>query len=240
MLSLSECQDWCPFVKPNDTYKGLGIYRRFISTNQSDLLMFNRAGHQWKFDITSESDLPLEDMSLRMIVDSVENTTDENVVLRFGGLIKSLKGVLRHAIDCRLQELVVKCITSSGFSFQFKDTPLDHNWVAVSGAEGGVLFINKHNTSKGIFFNQTLYNYNSREYHQIDDCPSDHKDCVAPNFVNWMNASLFQKIDSVIDLFEGQKINRRLLLFNISGRPKYCLTYENQNISEEVRHLLSE
>ena len=59
-----------------------------------------------------------------------------------------------------------------------------------------------------------------------------------PKFVTEMNSSLFERIGGVIDYNFG-KINGVfksgwVLLFNIDGRPKYCVT--ESELSDEVRH----
>ena len=47
------CEDWCPYVKPNGTYRGLGIYHRYRdSSGNADFVMYNRAGYEWLFDLT--------------------------------------------------------------------------------------------------------------------------------------------------------------------------------------------
>ena len=54
LISVSiDCRDWCPYVKPNGTYRGLGIYHQFRSRDvkESDYVMFNRAGDEWIFNI---------------------------------------------------------------------------------------------------------------------------------------------------------------------------------------------
>ena len=54
-----------------------------------------------------------------------------------------------------------------------------------------------------------------------------------PSFVKEMDSSLFKQIEGVVD----NNRNQYLLLFNISGRPKICLTNEVGPLSEEVRQL---
>ena len=71
------------------------------------------------------------------------------------------------------------------------------------------------------------------------NCSPSGYQCSKPYFVDQMNASLFQKIDGVLDLILDGKAIGWLVLFNINGRPKYCATAYNQMISDEVRHSLS-
>ena len=56
-----------------------------------------------------------------------------------------------------------------------------------------------------------------------------------------MSASIFAKIDGVVDYkseTNGTK-SGHFLLFNIDGRPKICFTSEDEDISEEVTHIMS-
>ena len=68
IIGLSECQDWCSLIKTNGTHKGLGIYHRWYERdiNKSEYVMFNRAGYEWKFEITGSPQTALKEMKIRL------------------------------------------------------------------------------------------------------------------------------------------------------------------------------
>ena len=62
--------------------------------------------------------------------------------------------------------------------------------------------------------------------------------CKIPQFVRQMNATLFAKIEGIVDFdFKTKGVKSGyFLLFNIEGKPKACFTFEGEDISAEVRH----
>ena len=63
--------------------------------------------------------------------------------------------------------------------------------------------------------------------------------CFVPKFVDQINDKLFAQIEGVVDFnFKGSEglKSGHLLLLNIEGRPMYCFTIEDEDISKEVRH----
>ena len=62
LISVSiNCEDWCPLIQTNGTYKGLGIYKQFYEADieKYNLVMFNRAGDDWHFK-TGKDDYIIE------------------------------------------------------------------------------------------------------------------------------------------------------------------------------------
>ena len=62
--------------------------------------------------------------------------------------------------------------------------------------------------------------------------------CSGPSFVAQMQPLIFEKIDAIVDYSFGYTdpyLSGWLVLFNIDGRPKYCFTREDENISSSVR-----
>ena len=77
-------QNWCSLINPNGVYKGLGIYRRYNSWDyqSNELVMFNRAGAEWLFDVTF--DQKKQTFNIIMRDNSVKKIDDKGVVHRFG------------------------------------------------------------------------------------------------------------------------------------------------------------
>ena len=63
--------------------------------------------------------------------------------------------------------------------------------------------------------------------------------CDIPKFVDQMNATLFVKIDGAVDFNFKESDDGKsghFLIINIDGRPMGCFAFEDEDISEEVRH----
>ena len=93
VIDSNTCEDWCPLIKhTNGTYRGLGIYRYFNSETDSTLVMHNRDGIQWYFNITSPG------IENRMRIEMIENSSKplksdntSEVVHRFGVFEKQME-----------------------------------------------------------------------------------------------------------------------------------------------------
>ena len=100
-------QDWCHYVKPNGTYKGLRIYRRFLNKKgEADYVMFNRAGDEWLFNVTHiESD----EYGIRLLDNTVKHIeSNKGTVYRFGIYCKQ-EGRLSDSftyLDCTVRQRV--------------------------------------------------------------------------------------------------------------------------------------
>ena len=92
-------QHLCSLIKPNGTYKGLGIYKRFFENYSEEFVMFNRAGAEWLFDVTSANMTGLFNIKLR--ADSVKNVQDRGVAYRFSSYHLS-----QTPMDCRVETAV--------------------------------------------------------------------------------------------------------------------------------------
>ena len=83
------------------------------------------------------------------------------------------------------------------------------------------------------------FRYNT-DIMKATDCSSDEpSNCLPPKFMVQMDDSLFQSIDGIIRTIESMEpigFQDFLLLFNIEGRPKLCVTPLLASISEQVRH----
>ena len=85
IIDSNTCEDWCPLIKhPNGTFRGLGIYRYFKNETDSTLVMHNRNGIQWNFNITSPG---IEgQMKIELIENSSKTLISDNnseVIYRF-------------------------------------------------------------------------------------------------------------------------------------------------------------
>src|SRR4051812_25186443 len=83
ILGFVESEDWCSLIQPNGSYNGLGISEMWTNLTESHYIIFNRAGHMWKFDIDISGGVP-QNISIKMMPKSVE-TTDPTIIHRFGG-----------------------------------------------------------------------------------------------------------------------------------------------------------
>ena len=114
-----DCYDWCPLVKPNGTYRGLGIYRRFRdSDGNSDFIMYNRFGAEWRFDLHPDN----KSHPIVMWDNTVKEIDDKEVVNRFGvygGVIKkpvsATNPVVYISIDCAVKTIVNKNFSINPF-----------------------------------------------------------------------------------------------------------------------------
>ena len=100
-----DCQNqtlkWCSLIKPNGIYKGLGIYRRFFENRTDQLVMFNKAGAEWLFDVTSDYRTGVFNIS----VNSVKNIPGKGVVYRFG-TFHDIENTTKKSMDCRVETAV--------------------------------------------------------------------------------------------------------------------------------------
>ena len=250
MVSMSECEDWCSLIKPNGSYKGLGIYHRWYERHEgkAEYVMFNRAGYEWKFEITGSPQTGLKEMNISLIEGSLKRVDDRNVVNRFGIYVEegSLPSLKDYVGECSVLESVEQGynISCQEYKSQTKiiNLPKDlinvvimkvsprENWVLSLGSY--VLLISKDKKSH-LFYDPTANTLTS-------ECGLSRSKCKIPQFVGQLNDSLFENIDGVVDYNYGKGYSGWLVLFSIDQTLKYCFTAENQNISEEVRHRVIE
>ena len=98
-----DCQDWCPLVNPNGTYKAIGVYHRYLDLyGKNEFVMYNRAGNEWTFDLIFDGN----NYSIAFRNESVKNVKDNGVVNRFGLYRENVKfGVY---MDCTIKTNVNK------------------------------------------------------------------------------------------------------------------------------------
>ena len=92
-------QNWCSIVKPKGVYKGLGLYLRYYENKTEDLVMFNRLGTEWLFDVTF--DQQNRSFNIEIKGNSVKYTVNKGIVDRFG-----VYEYLNHSWDCRVETTV--------------------------------------------------------------------------------------------------------------------------------------
>ena len=102
--------DWCPIVKPNGTYKGLGIYHRFHSVKgEANFVMFNSAGDEWIFELGYNRS---HEYGIEMLSHTLKRNTSEGVDYRFSIYCKESKFVspvpeiLVTYLDCTVRKEV--------------------------------------------------------------------------------------------------------------------------------------
>ena len=78
-----QCYEWCPLVKPNGTYEGLGFYHHFVELGTGDYVMFNRAGSEWNVKFQSDKQL-----TLSLLNNSVKSVEDKGILYKFGTFAK--------------------------------------------------------------------------------------------------------------------------------------------------------
>ena len=245
LLSTSvRCYDWCPLVKPNGNYGGLGLFHRFadsLTDSGKDYVVFNRAGHEWSAQFKSATDLTLE-----MIDSSVKAVEDKGIVNKFGTFalydpkLKKPGGRPRecsvismaekgYQINCRdAQQNAINALNSSGST----DLVIMKVYANITEKEqSSCLIFYKDSTNKSEYFE-----FNPFEEWLQSDCSQSQKEmCRVPLFVQQMDDSLFRAIDSVVDFsLKRGSVSGHLILFNIEGKPKYCTTIEGQSLSDEV------
>ena len=78
--------DWCSLIAPDGNYRELGITRHWKSLDDSDseLVMYNKVGDEWLFDIIAEKDYSPQNMSVRMVGGTQREGSEENVIIKFG------------------------------------------------------------------------------------------------------------------------------------------------------------
>ena len=79
-LPMILCQDLCQLIAPNNTYKGIGIYKRFNWLESYEYWMYNRQGLEWRVVInTSDWENPV------FVIDYESNREmNINITQRFG------------------------------------------------------------------------------------------------------------------------------------------------------------
>ena len=102
-----DCENWCPYIKPNDTYKSLRMYYRFRNDEgEADFVMYNRAGAEWLFNVTHNGS---DKYDIHLLYNTVKHTVDEAVLHRFGVLTKIKKRVWPVIVysdwDCTVSSL---------------------------------------------------------------------------------------------------------------------------------------
>ena len=102
-----------------------------------------------------------------------------------------------------------------------------------------VLVINKLNRSQVSKVFMPTYTWDEQHSYSELANHSCGDDCNVPQFVYQMNGSLFAQIDGVADfnfMSESGGKSGYLMLLNIEGRPKFCFTFEGDDITRQVRH----
>ena len=96
--------DWCPYIKPNGTYKGLAIYRRYrsLEEKESDFVMFNRAGDEWLFKFEYKGK---DNYDIHVLNDTLKRNTSEGVLFRFG-IYRKRESIGRQYLDCSVKQRV--------------------------------------------------------------------------------------------------------------------------------------
>ena len=102
---LSECQDFCPLVRPNNEYKGLGIYHFVQKAVQNRYFMYNKEGQKWRFSIYTGG-LPFKEWRIQMIRNSVEKFANKGVINMFGITFEDEKN-LKFFVNCVIKERVI-------------------------------------------------------------------------------------------------------------------------------------
>ena len=99
-------------------------------------------------------------------------------------------------------------------------------------SKGIVVVINKYNKSD-------YFRYDTHHENGMTATDCNPSTCPLPLFVPQMKASLFQTIDGVITTTINpfkQRLDYYVVLFNMEGSPKLCLTEIGRKLSEEVTH----
>ena len=108
ILCLSESYDWCSLLKPNNTYKGLGIYHKFDSNGDGKYIMYDTNGKQWFFGISGSDGQVLQKMRISRKKDlPIDTPVYEH---RFGMLLvveTAGKLVDYYLYDCYVKQLVI-------------------------------------------------------------------------------------------------------------------------------------
>ena len=238
-------KDWCPYVKPNGTYKGLGIYPRFRTTDvkEIDFVMFNRAGDEWLFNITH---IGSDKYDIHLLDNTVKHTGYEGVLHKFGIFIhKRTSGRLDIKYwDCSVTSLqnnryrtVCKGVIRSSIDISEDTVVYYQNSLVLKSRPSNYADNNKMVVFNKLDKNKAFIVFTYGNSLLSKSCETVN--CFAPRFVDQMNDKLFAQIDSVVDFnFGGIKGGKSgyLLLLNINGRPMMCFTFEGEDISEEVRH----
>ena len=112
-FGLIECEDWCPLIAPDGNYKELGVTRHWKGFEERDaeLVMFNRYGNEWLFNITADDNYSPQSVRIEMIEGSVRKGPDSDVINRFGIYVKSTPFVVQGvptdiSYDIRLRKEV--------------------------------------------------------------------------------------------------------------------------------------
>ena len=81
-----KCKDWCLLIAPDGNSRELGITRQWKSLDDGDvdLVMYNRVGNEWVFDIIAEKDYSPQNMSVRMFDRSQRKGPEKDVIIKFG------------------------------------------------------------------------------------------------------------------------------------------------------------
>ena len=90
------------------------------------------------------------------------------------------------------------------------------------------LLINKANKSE-----QKYIDYNEDENKLLTTTCNRWHPCPNTTFFDQMNDTLVIKIESIVDYNISNRFVH-ILLFDINGRPKYCVQPDNQSLSQEV------
>ena len=108
LISISiKCENWCQRVKPNGTYKGLGIYHQFQALEtDSQFIMFNRAGAQWPFDVTYDGS---DKYDINWRFNEFKHYKDDGVLYRFGMYEKhfNFPAHITTFLDCTVRNKVI-------------------------------------------------------------------------------------------------------------------------------------
>ena len=243
-LPLISSEDLCQLIAPNGSYKGLGIYKTYNYSNQihsffHEFWMYNKQGMEWKvmLDINETNDVNIE-----VDYQSIQ-AINTSIVKRLEFVLTPILGdwplysifhcdILKYEREANYWEIVCKAIlvTSTGSHIKVRD---GNDWL-------DSVFIN-HDYPKPIRFilvnkkNKTIkkYLYYDRYVQTMIAIQCNQMTCPDIEFIQQMDDSLVRQIDSVVDYYNRLTF-RHLLLFDINGRPYYCIQTNYNNISEQV------
>ena len=244
-LPLISSEDLCQLIAPNGSFKGLGIYKRyeykeFLKAVFLGYWMYNKQGMEWKvmFEINETNDVNIE-----VDYQSIQ-AINTSIIKRLGLFTYPIKDWPRfYVFNCdvfrsqgKANDLEVDCRnifdTSSGSHLSVRDVNdlLDsvfiHQKIPLALPSHYIL-VNKTNKTIHKYFH-----YDGKLEAMIT-LPCNQMTCSDIRFIEQMDDSLVRQIDSTVDYNIGLTF-KHFLLFDINGRPYYCVQTECINISEQV------
>ena len=233
-----KADEMCKFLKPNDNFEGIRLYRKYYDNKSviEKYFMINSIGSMWELSLdydhhnnlmvstsSKESD-QLIDATITHLFSLKYHKATENVNLVF---------------DCSVK-LNVTCLTNDNFELKYPNVEIPLGALVFIPKSNQsldyVIIWDKKNNSSSIF-NLTDH-WNRNEPINSKSCDRVTVDlCPVPLFIRQMSEDLRPRVSAILDFNKDSRSFGHLVFFNIDGKPQYCLQPQDKNITDVCKSI---